>query len=372
MALDISRRRVGIIMAGGSGERFWPLSRADRPKQLLKLTSPDRSLLEEAVERLAPIIPRERILIVTAAHLVSAVEAAGIVPSANVLGEPCKRNTGGCLVYAAAHCLHRFGEAAGELGVAVLTADHRIGSPECFRAAVEAGLVAVEGEPVLGTVGIRPTCADTGYGYIEVETAATGGAGGVPLVLPVARFCEKPDRQTAAAFVASGRFYWNSGMFFWRWSTFLAELRLAHPELAAAAGELADALRQGDAGRERQIFERLPNLSIDYALMEKARRVVMVRGDFPWDDVGAWSSLDRFLERDGQGNVVVGGAVAIDTRDCVIYNEPGCERLAVGVLGVTGLAIIVTDDAVLVVPKEQAQEVRRVVAALKERGARQV
>lgn len=363
--------RIGIIMAGGSGERFWPLSRLNLPKQLLKLTGTDQTLLEEAVQRLAPLIPRERIFVVTGEHLRDAVREAGLVPAANVWAEPCKRNTAGCLVYAAAQCLVRFGEQADEVSLAVITADHRIGDAAAFVEAMRVALEAAEAEPVLGTIGIAPTRPETGFGYIEVAADATS-PGGPLAALPVQRFREKPDRATAEQFLASGHFYWNSGMFFWRLSTFLAELERARPEMAATVRSLAAPLSAGDDAEVRRLFETLDSISVDYALMERARRVVMVPGHFPWDDVGSWDALDRYVSPDANGNAIVGDAVAVDSRNCVVYNEPGAERMAVGVLGVDGLVVVVAEDGVLVLPKDRSQDVRQIVAELKKRGARQV
>jgi len=366
--------RVGLVMAGGSGERFWPLSRSHLPKQLLRLTGTAQTLLEEACERLAASVPRARTFVATGEHLAAAIRAAGVVPPDNVWAEPCKRNTAGCLVYAAAQLLARFGTGAENLSLAVVTADHRIGAPARFTAAVEAALAAVQTEPVLATIGIAPTRPETGFGYLELGPAAAAGGAGETAV-PVHRvlaFREKPDRATAAAFVASGRFLWNSGMFFFRLGTFLDELARAQPDMARVARELVAPLRAGDAGAAARLFASLEDISIDYALMEKARRVVAVRGDFAWDDVGSWDALARYLQADADGNATVGEGIVLDSRDCLLYNGADRGRMAVGVLGVEGLAVVVTEDAVLVIPKNRSQEVRRIVAELRRRGAAQL
>ena len=366
--------RIGVIMAGGSGERFWPLSRFHHPKQLLALTGTGRSLLAESVQRLQPCIPRDRIFVATSRHLVEAIREAGVVPPENVWAEPCKRNTAGCLIYAAAECLTRFPEAAEELAVAVVTADHWIGAPERFTTAVEKALAVAEAEPALATIGIAPTRPETGYGYVEIAADAKplGTAAAEPPVFPVARFREKPDRNTAEAFIHSGRFFWNSGMFFWRVGTFLRELERARPEMARVARDLTAPLSTGDSETALRVFETLEDISIDYALMERARRVVMVRGDFPWDDVGSWDALERFLDQDEAGNSLVGDAVVLDSRNCIVYNQPGDPPTAVGVLGAQDLIVVATRDAVLVLPKDRSQEVRRIVAELRQRGAGQV
>ncbi|HRU07267.1 MAG TPA: mannose-1-phosphate guanylyltransferase [Candidatus Brocadiia bacterium] len=357
--------RFAVIMAGGAGERFWPLSRQDRPKQLLRLADPNQTLLEQAVRRVAPLIPAERVFVVTGRALREPIRKAGLpLPPENVVAEPCKRNTAGCLVYAAAWALARLGGEADGLTMAVLTADHRIGGDERFARTVGAALEAAEREEALVTIGVRPSRPETGYGYIEAE--------GEGAVRPVKRFLEKPDAERAREFAASGRHFWNSGMFFWRVGVFLRELGRARPAHAEAARRMAEALKRGDEAGAAAIFERLEDISIDYALMEKARRVLMARADFEWDDVGAWDALERAMPLDKAGNAAVGGPALVDCRGCVVCNAAGPEKMAVAALGVEGLVVVVCEDAVLVAPKARAQEVKKVVALLKERGARQV
>lgn len=360
-------------MAGGSGERFWPVSRRDHPKQLLRLTTPDQTMLGEAVERLSPLIPAERIVVATAAHLVEPVRRAKVgVPDANVLAEPAKRNTSGCLAYAAATLMAQHGDPAG-ITMAVVTADHLIQNPERFRATVAAALDAAEAQDVLVTQGIVPDRPETGYGYVQAKDISKPIAerDGIA-AFEVAAFHEKPKAEVAEQFVASGNYFWNSGMFFWRLSTFLSELDHARPALAAATRAMAEALTRGDRAKAAEIFNTLEDISIDYALMEKARRVVVVRADYPWDDVGAWTSLDRTRVHDAQGNVAEGGAVLVDTRDSIVYNAAGADAMAVSVVGMDNVVVVVTEDGVLVIPKDRAQDVRHAVAELKKRGGKQI
>lgn len=365
--------RIAVIMAGGIGERFWPLSRRLRPKQLLPLGDDGCSLLAEAVARLAPLIPPERILVVTGQALVAPIRAAGVgVPPENVIAEPCKRNTAGCLLYAAAVARQRFGEA-GEVTLAIATADHLIGDAARFRAVAAAALDAAEREPALVTIGIRPARPDTGYGYIELDAPPGAAAATGPVsVRPVLRFREKPDATAAAEFLRNGRFLWNSGMFFWRLSVYLDELAAANPAMAVTAGDVAAALRAGDAAAATAAFAQLPDISIDYALLEKARRVLVVVGDFPWDDLGAWDAYARRLPSDSAGNATVGDPILLDARDCLVYNAAGAPRMAVAVAGIEGLAVVVTEDAVLVLPRDRAQDVRALLAELRRRNAPQL
>jgi len=367
--------RVGVIMAGGSGERFWPLSRRLRPKQLLCLSSETDTMLGEAVSRIAPIIPPQHVYVATGAHLVDVIRNARTgVPDENVIAEPCKRNTSGCLAFAAAHMLATYGGNGANITMAVTTADHQIEEASQFQKTVQSAIADAERDDVLVTVGVAPSRPETGYGYIQVrEDIRTPGRddGAVP-VYDVIAFHEKPSRERAQDFVGSGNYFWNSGMFFWRISTFLSELDNARPALATAIREMAAAIAAGRSDTVEQIFAALEDLSIDYALMEHAKRVRVARANFPWDDIGAWPALDRTRRHDSDGNVRLGDPVVIDCEDTIIYNAVGPQDMAVGVIGLQDAVVVVTQDAVLVARKDRAQDVRHAVRMLRERGADQV
>lgn len=364
-----------IIMAGGSGERFWPLSRRAHPKQLLRITDPDRSLLESCVDRIAPLVPHEDIFVVTGRHLQDAIRASDSgVPAANVIAEPCKRNTAGCLVYAAAQLLAIEGDGADDCVMAVLTADYTTNDDEAFRQALASAVAAASRHDALVTLGVQPSRPETGYGYIEVADGAEdvpGLAAPCP-VFPVKQFHEKPDRKTAEDYLDSGRFYWNSGMFVWRVGTFLDELAQAAPDMHRALRDITEALRNGDQERADQRFAELNDVSIDYALLEKARSIYVVPAAFHWDDVGSWDALERALPTDAEKNVTVGEPVLVDSHDCIVYNAPGKGENAVAVVGASNLVVVVTDDATLVVSKDRVQDIKGVIARLKERGSPQV
>ncbi|MDT8391227.1 MAG: sugar phosphate nucleotidyltransferase [Lentisphaeria bacterium] len=365
--------RIAIIMAGGSGERFWPLSRQKHPKQLLRLADPDMSLLQEAVRRLDGLVPADNIFIATARHLRDAVlDEGGLgIPAENVIAEPCKRNTTGCLCYAAAVIANRYADTAPEnLALAVLTADHSIGDTPAFQRCADTALAAAVTQQALVTIGIRPTRAETGYGHIEFEADSIAFPADSP-VHRVIRFLEKPDADLAERFFRRGNFLWNSGMFFWTLASFKRELAAAQPVMAQVTEEMAVAMARGDEGRADELFASLESISIDYALMEKAATVLVVPALFPWDDVGAWDALERTLPVDTVGNVVDGDSVVIDCSGSVIYNAAR-KPIAVAAVGVEDLVIVVSDDAVLVVPKNRAQDVKQVVQELKDRGATQV
>jgi len=367
--------RIAVIMAGGSGERFWPLSRRKRPKQLLRLSNRTQTLLEEAVNRTKRLFPREHIFIATAEHLQESIRNAAMdIPEENVLGEPYQRNTSGCLAFVAAHLLSRWSGKESEISMAVFTADHLIGDGDHFQASVLAALEAAERDEVIATIGVTPTRVETGYGYIECADKDAGfyleRSG--RRAFAVTRFYEKPDDSTAKEFVNSGRFLWNSGMFFWRLSTVMAELARIQPRLAQAVSLMAAALDKENNEDVRKIFEGLENISIDYALMEHARRVVMIPAEFFWEDVGSWGSLFKTFPRDPLGNVAVGDPVLVDAKGCVVYNEPGPEHMAVAVLGVENLVVVTTTDGVLVVSRDRVQDVRSAIQRLKERSAPQL
>ena len=375
MAQNEPCTRFGIIMAGGAGERFWPLSRVNVPKQLLALTHPTKSLLQEAAERLMPLIPADRLFVITGRHLVDPIRDAHIgIPDENVLAEPAKRNTSGALAYATASLLARYPALNPEqMSLAVTTADHFIGDAGAFREAIAAAMRAAEEHDTLAICGIAPTRPETGFGYIQVDNIKSPipGFEAPPHVFRVESFQEKPDVERARHFLAAGTYFWNSGMFFWRISTFLKELPHARPQLGETIQAISRMLRAGDIAHADALFESIEDISIDYALMEHARHVCMVRGEFPWDDVGSWSSFGR--ERlDEDGNVCVGDPVLLDCSGCVVYNDRGADALALGVAGLRDMVVVATADALLVLPKARAQEVRNLVQEIKRRGHTQV
>lgn len=375
MSTDPACVRAGVIMAGGSGERFWPVSRRNYPKQLLRLAHPTLTLLDEASARMASIFGAENVFVITGRHLAGAVRDAGcgIAPE-NVLAEPCKRNTAGAIVYAAAGLIAHYDRGPDNICMAIGTADHAIGQPERFRDCVDAAMSLAIREQALVTMGVEPARAETGYGYIQAtaKSETIDMPTGPVIASDVQAFQEKPDQDTADAYVADGSYYWNSGMFYWTVGAFLRELEAHAPAHHAATLAIADALRKNDEAAADAAFEAIDDISIDYALMEKAEKVIVVKADFPWDDVGEWSALDRTQMQDADGNVAFGDPVLVDVKDSIVYNASGADKMSVGIVGVENLAVIVTNDAVLVVPKDQAQRVKDVVTELKNRGASQL
>lgn len=350
-------------MAGGSGERFWPLSRKTRPKQLLRIASATQTLIEQAIDRILPLVPAEHVYISTTTVLQQAMIDAGLpIPAENILAEPARRNTAGCLTWVAAALKERY--ASENVALAILTSDHLIGAPDKFRACITTALDAAEQHAALVTLGVRPDRPETGYGYIEVGDESGPAR-------PVHRFREKPNRDLAEDFVASGRHFWNSGMFFWTIGTFLSQMREVSPIHAEVTATVCDAMHCGDAAKALAEFERLPNISIDYALLERSPKVLVVEATFPWDDVGAWDALERTRTPDADGNITEGEPVLKDVRSSIVINDAGPDRIAVGVIGVENLLVIVSSDSVLVCPKSEAQEVRHIPRELEKRGCKQ-
>jgi len=350
-----------VILAGGSGTRFWPASRRHTPKQLLALAGrADEALIAATVRRLEPLIAADRVWISTGTRLVEATLAAlPTVPREHFLAEPVARNTAPCIGWASATIARTDPDAI----IAVLPADHHIGNEPAFRQALGTALRAAE-SGWIATIGIVPTRPETGYGYIEVGEAVTDG------MREVSRFVEKPTRERAEAFVAEGRYLWNGGMFFFRASVMRDAIALHVPILAAGLDAIEAAAARGDeAAALAAIFPTLPSISIDHAVMEKAKRVAVVPGDFGWNDVGSWQTTWEMSGKDPNGNAVPGGTVVVDAANNLVRDlTSGTVRKRWALLGVNDLVIVETDDAVLVVPRERAQEVRAVVDALARSG----
>lgn len=360
-----------VIMAGGSGERFWPASRTHKPKQLLPLGTNGTTMLEEAIERIAPLIPVERILLITSAVLRDPIlEAVPSLPTENVIAEPCKRNTAPCLALATAEILTR--EANGSALMAVLTADHFIGNAEQFRQDVTVALQQAYEHGSLVTLGIAPTRPETGYGYIEVEQA--NPTPGKPVT--VRAFCEKPTLDTAMTYIHDGKHLWNSGMFFWR-ADVLQQVMIEHlPEVGKAIQPLSHALRNvrttgapalQAATELRDLFAALPDISIDYGVMERATNVHVVPARFVWDDVGSWDAMKRLGQENDLGTVSFGEVLDLESRNCVLVNN-SAEGHILGVLDVEDLIVVTTSDATMVCSRHRAQDVKKLVAALRHTG----
>ncbi len=349
--------RFAVIMAGGRGERFWPESRTEKPKQFLTLVG-ERSLLQQSYDRIKDLFPAEKVfVVVNQQHLELAREHLFELPSENFLVEPAGRNTAPCIGLAAVHIRQRDYEAS----MLVLPADHMIQGKRDFVDCLEKGFAWAEKEDSLVTIGINPTRPETGYGYIEREEEEKDKD---PAVFSVRRFVEKPDVKRAKEFVRTGRYYWNSGIFIWKASVILKEIENHIPELSQGLKTIEKACNTPQAQKiMSEVFPGLPRISIDYGVMEKVSKIFMVQGDFGWDDLGSWGALASLSEKDADGMVVKGPFVGVDNADCFVYSKDAL----IAALGVQDLIIVQSDDVFLVCHKERTQEVKELVQMLKEK-----
>lgn len=344
-----------VIMAGGRGERFWPLSTIDRPKQLLSLVG-GQSLLAAAAGYVAGLIPAERILVVTNERYVAASrEALPALPPENIIGEPFGRDTAAASALACALVKARDPQGV----VCILTADHIIGAPNLFKQTIhEAIQIAAGGDSII-TIGITPTFPSTGFGYIETGEPFQH-AGQIPF-LKARRFVEKPGMETAEQYVKAGNYFWNSGLFVWSVATFENALARFRPQLLTMTKTLAPAIGTSRfAPLLAEEYGKLEKISVDYAIMEKASNILTAKGTFPWDDVGTWPALGNHFPADAAGNVVVGDCLPLDSAGNVVVSNGRLTAL----LGVADLVVVQAEGATLVCHKDRAQDVKKVVQRL--------
>lgn len=346
-----------LILAGGSGQRFWPLSRRARPKQLLRLIS-QRSLLEETVTRLEGLVPWERILILTNVEQETGVRALlPDFPQENIVAEPAKRDTAAAIALGAGWVAARDHSAT----MLVLPADHVIANGDAFRKTLSTAAKTAEETGSMVVIGIKPTWACPGFGYIEQgEAVRLRGGTDKTGVHHVLRFREKPNVDLAESFLRKGNFRWNAGMFVWSVPTVLSEFNRHAPELAdfisqiRAPGEFAKALRER--------FHKLPRISFDYAIMEKADRVLVVEADFDWDDVGSWTAVAKYLTNDKDGNAANRVITALDSTNNIVFDQ---EDASVALLGVHNLIVVRTRDALLICHRHQAENIKNLINKIK-------
>ncbi|MBI2349493.1 MAG: mannose-1-phosphate guanylyltransferase [Deltaproteobacteria bacterium] len=367
-ALDMERHAYAAIIAGGKGTRFWPLSRPQHPKQLLKILS-GKSLIRETVDRTAPLFGSRNTLVVTVAEHYHAVRREiPVLAERNFIVEPQGNNTAPCIGLAALEVAARDPDAV----MAILPADHWVSDPGSLSRALRDAIRLARAGDSLVTIGIRPSYPETGYGYI-LKGKQFKGPGGVPCYR-VKGFKEKPTRRRAAHLVRRGSL-WNSGMFVWRASTILEMLRRFSPPIARSLERIRAAMRDKGLANPsaslravvRREYRKMPNISIDYAVLEKAGaagRLLALEGRFGWSDVGSWAAAHRMLPHDGKGNVGLGKWLGFKSKDCFVYSR---DRL-VALLGVQGLVVVDTADALLIAAMERSQEVRELVEELKRRG----
>ena len=352
-----SPQYFACIMAGGSGERFWPMSRAKLPKHLLKLFS-ERTLLEDTVRRVEAAVPRTNIYVLTNEVQLPATRDAlrNLIPAEQIIAEPAKRDTAPAAALATALARARGGDAAT---IALLPADSFIAETAAFGRQLAAALPRAAQTDSILTIAIKPNYPATGFGYLEMgkELARGAGAGGV--IRAVKRFVEKPDAATAKTYVESGHFAWNAGMFFWRVGTFLTEADRHAPELASFVRTFPADARQARSYLADH-FPGLPKISVDYAIMEKAKSVETLLAEFDWDDVGLWTALPKHLATDAQGNASRGSVFTTGSGNNIALSN----GRTIALVGVNDLVVVETADAVLVCHRDAVQDIKKITAQL--------
>ena len=357
-----------IIMAGGTGTRFWPASRNDSPKQLLELVGGE-SMIRQTVDRLGDLVPADRRLVVTNRRLVEAIgKQLAELPAAAIVGEPCKRDTAPCIGLAALLVSRQDPDAT----MAVMPADHVIHPAETFQAAIREAAALVEESPGrIVTFGIKPTYPAEIFGYIHrgrpIEQKTEPGAGTPRLAAFVVNsFKEKPFAETAQKYVASGEYYWNSGIFVWRAATILDALRKRQPEMF---GHLETIVAAWDTPDRDAVFDRefaaIKGISIDYAVMEHAADVAVIEAPFEWDDLGGWQSLSRLADTDVHGNTIIGRHLGLNTKGTIVRTD---DQHLVVTLGLEDCIVVHTPNATLVANKHDEEKIRQIVKELETRG----
>lgn len=351
---------TALIMAGGKGERFWPRSRVNLPKQFLSLTDDGKTMIQLTVERISPIVELEDVYIATnKAYRGLVKEQLPGLPEENILCEPIGRNTAPCIGLGAVHVASKYEDAV----MIVLPSDHLIKNNEIFvETFKEACEVAIKGDNLV-TVGITPNYPETGYGYIKYDAANKNS-----FAYCVDRFVEKPDIETAKAYLADGSYLWNSGMFTWKVSTILNCFKKYMPSTYDGLMKIKAAIKTAEEdGVLEAEFPNLESQSVDYGIMEKAENIYIIPGNFGWDDVGSWLAVGRIKKTDDNNNVVNGNVVTVNTSDCVIE---GADKL-IATVGLKDMVVVDTKDAILISTKENAGEIKQVLAKLRESGKNQ-
>lgn len=348
-------KTYGVILAGGGGTRFWPLSRKELPKQLLNLTGKDL-MVNETIDRLDGNIEKEDIFVVTNISQAELMlqATAGRISKDHVLAEPAARNTAACIGYAAMEILSKYGDGI----MCILPSDHYIRDIAAYKKVIADAIRIAEETDALVTIGIQPTYPSTGYGYIRHEAAKRDDC-----YYNVRSFVEKPNLQTAKEYLLSGDYLWNSGMFVWKASVILSYFEKLLPDVYTCLQKIGAALNtESEKEIINEIYPVIPKISIDYGIMERAENVLVLEGSFGWSDVGSWDALEALYDKDEHGNIIYGEQVHIDTHDCIIY----AKNKLVTTIGLENIIVVETEDAVLVCDKNRAQEVRRIVEALQD------
>lgn len=347
-----------VIMAGGGGTRFWPVSRQKMPKQLLKLSGDD-AMINETIKRIESVIPCENIYIVTneeQSNVMSSILPAEF-PRENILVEPAARDTSACILYASKHIL----ETKGDGVISVLPADHHIAEGEKFVKVLEKAIDVADKSNEIVTIGIKPTFPSTGYGYINFHNETFEDKANY-----IKSFVEKPNLKNAKEYISSGEYLWNSGMFFWKASVICNLFERFLPKIYNKMSVL-DGKYGTSEGNEllKEVYPTLDKISVDYGIMERADNALVIEGEFGWNDIGSWETLGSVFTPDENDNVIKATTVVDDTKSCVIYSD---SSKMIATISAYNLVIVDTEDALLVADKSQVQNVKKIVEQLKEKG----
>lgn len=353
--------RYAVIMAGGAGTRFWPSSRQAKPKQFLNLLG-ERSMIQSTVDRMLPLFPIERILVVTNAQYVDLVrEQFPDMPAENIIGEPVAKNTAPCVAVAAAVLLKRDPNAT----MIVLPADHYITKPGRYLEIVETGLKKAEEGKNLVTIGITPHRPETGYGYIQLDDKQVDNSGKDPVYI-VKTFAEKPDLKTAITFLESGDFLWNSGMFIWKADTILEQFSIHQPVIYREVEVFQSEMDADFDAALNNFYNLVTSISIDYGIMEKTDAVHVIPGEFGWSDVGSWFAVYEHGNKDENGNVVDDETTILhDVQNCLVKTH---SKKLVAMVGLMGVGIIETEDSIVVLKLDSSQDIKKIVDNLDQQG----
>lgn len=354
---------VVLIMAGGKGERFWPLSRLKRPKQLLPITGGE-PMIVETINRILPLTSPDEIFIITnKVQRDPIIELLPDIPPENIIGEPVGKNTAPCIGFAAALTYFKYGK---DKPMIVLSADNHVQKTDIYREILKSAVARAEKEEALLTLGITPSRPDTGYGYIEMGEKVDNIEG--KPIHNVNQFLEKPDLDTAKDFVAKGNYYWNSGMFIWRCGVVLEEFKKSLPQSYKILMDQENLLKEGKMDQAMEAaYPKVDAISIDFGIMEHAKKVEVIPTDVGWDDVGAWPVLERLHKADKDGNISLNPTLVYQTENCIFAGEGGENPPLIVSLGVKDLVVVQTSDAILIAHKDKLDDIKKVVKDLGEK-----
>ncbi len=345
---------TALIMAGGKGERFWPRSRVNCPKQFIDISGCGRTMIQMTVDRILPMVDIEDIYIVTNENYRSLVlQQVPDIPEENILCEPVGRNTAPCIGLGAVYMLKKNEDAV----MMVLASDHLIKYEDIFRNVMQEAVEIAKEEDNIVTIGITPDCPETGYGYIKKNMAAQKGNANA-----VECFVEKPDRETAVAYLNSGEYLWNSGMFVWKASTVMKSMKEYMPDIYQALQKIGESIGTSEEKIVlTETFTAMRSESVDYGIMEKAKDIYVLPGQFGWDDVGSWLALGRIKGTNADENVITGNVVTVNSKNCIIEGQ---EKL-IAAVGVDGIVVVDTEDVTLIGDKLHMGEIKQILSEIR-------